>query len=91
MDRYARALEARHEVAKRLTDEAFPHKADVQSTHYDDCYRNHPECAFYLGVMTALEKGITLIPSLRDIAIANAARAEMPQNLPHNLRRVVYG
>lgn len=60
------ATKARLEVADRLTDEAFPNRVGVQSTHYDGCWKYHPECAFFHGVVRALEAGITpLVPMLR--------------------------
>lgn len=34
---------------------AFDHLKSVQGTHWDDCWKSHPECAYYKGRMDGLE------------------------------------
>ena len=40
------------EIADRLTDEHFPEHA--QSTHYEGCWKFHPDCAYHRGVTDAV-------------------------------------
>lgn len=43
-------------IADKLTDQRFPNKAGVQGTHWSDCHHAHSECAYYLGVLDALQQ-----------------------------------
>ncbi len=34
----------------------FPHLEGTISTHYEDCYIHHPECAYRIGFQDALDR-----------------------------------
>lgn len=46
-------------LEERLAAERFPSKVDVESTHYENCYQQHPACAYGLGVFDTITAATT--------------------------------
>ncbi len=56
-------METEEELYEQAFAKRFPSMVDVQGTHYDQCWKAHPTCAYYMGWMDAMRNAGKLIAS----------------------------